>query len=338
MAIPFNLTTSALILVEVFMSACAAALCLLVLSDRLRSPMRWIEVFIVLAIVEVVSVAGITGVGPWVFQPLAVFTVLCALSVVADPRLRREREAEGHGGHAGGIVGSLLAISSSKEATLRLNFFRLFWVFFFWCFLGFVLEEIWWVVVVEPGTFQSRAGMLFGPFSPIYGLGATLLTVVLNRLARGSRHAIFLVSAACGCAFEVAVSFYMQSGYGATSWDYSDAMVFGLFPDPLSQLAGGRTSLLFACIWGSLGLLWIKALMPRLIGLVDRIPWKMRYLATGLCFILMMANGVMTLQALGYWQARLGGAEPTGTIERFYASQFNDEFMQRRFESMTITP
>lgn len=310
-------------------SACTAALVLAVLSGSLRRPLRWVERAIMVAIAECVGVAAVTGVNLWTVQPLTSFVVLVALSVIADPRLRAERAEHG---------GAAIALEGSREAGVQLNFFRLFWVCIFWCFLGFVLEELWWVLVVEPGTFQNRAGLLFGPFSPIYGLGSMLLTVVLNRFSRAGARAVFLASAVCGCVFEVAVGLYMQSGYGAVSWDYSDATVLGLFPDPLSQLTGGRTCLLFALIWGLLGLLWIRVMMPRIVRLVDRIPWRLRYAATGLCFALMMANGLMTLQALGYWQARLGGDVPSTPIESFYATQFGNDFMSSRFESMTVTP
>lgn len=333
MGITLDVAAPFIVLTEVALSVGTAALCLLVMSGRLRSPMRWVERAIMVAIAECVGVAAVTGVNLWTVQPLTSFVVLVALSVLADPALRSEREGSGRA-----VGGGAVAIEGDGTTAIRLNFFRLFWICMFWCFLGCVLEELWWVLVVEPGTFQNRTGLLFGPFSPIYGLGSMLLTVILNRFSRRGWPAVFVASAVCGCVFEVAVGAYMQSGYGTVSWDYSDATVLGLVADPLSRLTGGRTSLQFALIWGALGLLWIRGMLPRLIGLVDRIPWRLRYVTTALCFALMMANGLMTLQALGYWQARLGGAQPTGAVESFYASQFDNDFMKSRFESMTITP
>ena len=49
---------------------------------------------------------------------------------------------------------------------IELNFFNLFWVFVVCCFLGLIIETIYHMVVVEPGVYQDRAGLLFGPFSP----------------------------------------------------------------------------------------------------------------------------------------------------------------------------
>ena len=129
------------------------------------------------------------------------------------------------------------------------------------------------MVVVDPGVYQDRAGMLFGPFSPIYGFGAVLMTMALNRFYKKNPLIIFLVSALIGGAFEVFVGWFMQTSFGVVSWSYSHIRLFGM-PDPIAVLTGGRTCTPFACMWGLGGLIWIKVLLPRLLKLINMIPWK----------------------------------------------------------------
>ncbi len=47
------------------------------------------------------------------------------------------------------------------------------------------------MAVVEPGVYQDRAGLLYGPFSPIYGIGAVLMTIALNRFHKANFLVIF---------------------------------------------------------------------------------------------------------------------------------------------------
>ncbi len=88
--------------------------------------------------------------------------------------------------------------------------------------------------------------MLFGPFSPIYGFGAVLMTMALNRFYKKNPLIIFLVSALIGGAFEVFVGWFMQTSFGVVSWSYSHMRLFGM-PDPLAVLTG-RTHMHAVCL------------------------------------------------------------------------------------------
>ena len=101
----------------------------------------------------------------------------------------------------------------------------------------------------------------------------------------------------------------------------------------------GRTHLHgFACLWGLGGLIWIKLLLPRLLKLINMIPWKSRYSATVIFTIIMLVDGVMTLQSLDYWYQRVNGTEPDIPVAQFYGKYFDNEYMENRFQSMTMSP
>ena len=61
--------------------------------------------------------------------------------------------------------------------------------------------------------------------------------------------------------------------------------------------------------WGVLGLAWVKLMLPWLLRLIQRIPWKIRYSLTAVCLALMLVDAAMTLMALDAWYSRMAGIE-----------------------------
>ena len=313
----------------------------LVLRNRRRHVAQIAYALLGVGIVNLVLEIMLNGFGDNLIYDGVRLLVLLVISATIDPTLiterrikRRLREME----TAEDVRAGTLGRAKGDRGFIELDFFNLFWVFVVCCVLGLVIEVIYHMVVVDPGVYQDRAGMLYGPFSPIYGFGAVLMTVALNRFYKANPVIIFLVSAVIGGLFEAAVSWFMQVGFGAVAWDYSGSTIFGLFPDPIATLFGGRTSTLFMCMWGALGFVWIKLCLPWLLKLINLIPWKARYSVTTLCALLMLVNGVMTLQALECWYQRESGLAPSSPVEEFYAEHYDNAYMQNRFQSMTITP
>lgn len=311
------------------------------LRNRRRHAAQMAYALIAINIVSTLIEIMLHGFGENLIGAGVQLAILTIISVTVDPTLREERrrerierDAELEREAKAGTLGR----AKGDRGFIELDFFNLFWVFVVCCFLGLVIETVYHMVVVDPGVYQDRAGMLFGPFSPIYGFGAVLMTVALNRFYKSNFIVIFLVSAIIGGLFEAAVSWFMQTAFGAVAWDYTGSTIFGLFPDPIAEIFHGRTSALFMCMWGALGCVWIKLCLPWLLKLINLIPWKARYGVTTLCAALMLVNGVMTLEALDCWYQRESGYQPTSPVEEFYAKNFDDAYMEHRFQSMTITP
>lgn len=339
-----TLVAVGLIVAGIMLSAASAIILIVfgldLIKDQRRNAARLSYVLIAFTVVELLVDVMLQGIGPFLLRPAVQLVILITLSATVDPTLRQERELQrrlqemlDRDAAAEGMLGR----DETGEGYIKLNYFNLFWVFFVCSVLGLILEEVWHMVVVDPGVYQDRAGMLFGPFSPIYGFGAVLMTMALNRFYKKNPLIIFLVSALIGGAFEVFVGWFMQTSFGVVSWSYSHIRLFGM-PDPIAVLTGGRTCTPFACMWGLGGLIWIKVLLPRLLKLINMIPWKRRYSATVILTAVMLIDGVMTLQSLDYWYQRVNGTVRNIPVAQFYDKHFDNEYMENRFQSMTMSP
>lgn len=258
--------------------------------------------------------------------------VLIAMFTFIDPALsderrlqRKLRDMEVREDAMDGTLGR----DETGKGYIALNFFNLFWIFTIGALVGDIVETVYHYMIEVPGEFQIRAGLLWGPFSPIYGFGAVILTILLNRFYKANVAVVFLVSAVVGGAFEYFVSWFLEYAFGAVAWDYT-----GRFLN-----IGGRTDFMFMCMWGVLGVVWIKLLLPKVLELVNMIPWQWRYSVTTLCAILMIVNGAMTLIALDCWYSRLAGMPPDDlAVSQFFATHFDNDYMEARFQSMSIHP
>ena len=302
------------------------------LRNRRRHAARFAYALIAVTAIDVVisiMLGGLTAES--LLSDLVRLVILVAISVTVDPSLADERRLQRQ-------LRNMELRQDAEEGTLgrdetgrgfiAMDFFNLFWTFVVCCVLGLLIETVYHMVVVEPGVYQDRAGMLFGPFSPIYGFGAVLMTIALNRFWRANPVVIFLVSAVIGGAFEFFVSWFMEVAFGITAWDYTGTFLS----------IDGRTNGMFMAMWGVLGLVWIKALLPLMLKLINLIPWQWRYTVTAVAAALMLIDGVMTLQSLDCWYERVSGAAPSTPVEQFYADHYDDAYMAHRFQSMTINP
>ena len=308
--------------------------------NKRRHAALWSYVLIAFSLADALLEVLLDGVSLGLLRPLIQIIFLVVLSVTLDPSLREERQLqyklrrmEDRDAARKGTLGR----DKTGEGYIELNFFNLFWVFFVCSIGGLLIELFWQMVFVEPGVYQDRAGLLFGPFSPIYGVGAVLLTIALNRLYDNNPVLIFLASAVIGGAFEWFVSWFMEMGFGATAWDYSEATIFG-YPDPIAALCDGRASTKMSLLWGLLGLAWIKLCLPYLLKLINMIPWKWRYSITAVVSAFMLVDAIMTLQSLDCWFERVSGQPIETDVQVYYAEHFDDEYMENRFQTMTINP
>ena len=332
LALPFILSCVEVV-VLIADAACMAVFGIQLLRSRRRHAARWAYALMPLTLAHGMLSLALEGFGQNLLGPFIQMAILVALSVTLDPALLQERQLrwhlkrmDDHDAYTKAVSENMLGRDQSGKGYISLDYFNIFWLFVVGCVVGLIIETIYHFALVH--EYQDRAGLLWGPFSPIYGCGAVILTVCLNRLWRKNPVLIFFASAVIGGAFEFFVSWFMEAAFGITAWDYTGQWLS----------IGGRTSGKYMVFWGLLGLAWIKFVLPYLLRLINRIPWQVRYSLTAVCAALMLVDIVMTLMALDCWYSRVSGVPQSAPISQFFAEHFNDAYMQHRFQTMTIDP
>ena len=201
-------------------------------------------------------------------------------------------------------------------------FTKLFYLFVIGSFIGTILETIWAFCV--DGHFEMRVGMVYGPFIPVYGGGACFLTAALYKLYKLNDTLVFVISAFVGAGFEYFCSWLQEQMFGTVSWDYSDTP-FNL---------DGRTNLMYALIWGFLGLVWVRYLYPWTAKLIEKIPKRAGAIITTFLIVFMAFNGFMSVTATARWTQRTEGVPASISFEEFLDEKFDNEKMEFLFPGM----
>lgn len=205
-----------------------------------------------------------------------------------------------------------------------LNFYKLFWIFFIGCFLGVVVETIW--CLCTRGYFESRVGLIYGPFNLVYGFGALAMALGLHFLRAKRDLWVLLGGIFIGSVVEYACSVVQELMFGTISWDYSD------FPFNLA----GRINLLYCVFWGILAILWIKILYPIIAVWILRIPNRFGKILTWALLVFMIFNTVMSALAVDRWVMRIKGTAQASSnpVFEYFDRNYPDEKMSKIYANM----
>ncbi len=136
-------------------------------------------------------------------------------------------------------------------------------------FLYFIIISVcgWFMEItlqlVQKHKFADR-GFLIGPYCPIYGMGALLITIVLTDL-KEHPFALFCVAIVICAVLEYSTSYVMEKLFHARWWDYSNE----------KYNINGRICLETIIPFGLLGLLLIYIVNPFIFNGLANVPQTM---------------------------------------------------------------
>lgn len=209
---------------------------------------------------------------------------------------------------------------------LSLTWYHVVIIFLVASVLGLLLEETW--MLLTAGLTESRVGLVWGPFSPIYGVGAVLLTLLCWGLR--SRHVedyvVFLSSMTVGGVLEQFAGWGMQTFLNASSWSYLH------LPDHITQWVAWR----FLFFWGLLGLVWYKVIMPELLFRIGSPTTARQVVLVTLLAVYLAADVFMTGACFTRKAERDAGIPPHNSFEVWVDENYTDEFIASTFQNLVI--
>lgn len=125
-----------------------------------------------------------------------------------------------------------------------------FWTFMFGSFMGVIIETLW--CMLKNKKIESRKGLIFGPFNPLYGFAAAVLSFSFRCMSEQTIGRMFLIGIVVPSSIEYLCSYYQEKITGRISWNYQK----------FRWNLNGRINLIYSLMWGVLSIYWFSYFIP----------------------------------------------------------------------------
>ncbi len=208
-----------------------------------------------------------------------------------------------------------------ESCNKKSSFYNLFWLFIFGSVFGWICEVLFSLVV--HGKFINHSALVIGPFNFCYGLCACSLTCLLYKYRNKGNIALFFISFLFGSLLEYIMSWGMELVLGFTAWNYSHMFLN----------INGRVCLAMSCLWGFLGIIWIKGVYPYIVKIINKIPRNLGQKLIIALNIFLILDSALTASAILRAREYEKGLAPSNYYERFLDKTFNKEYLYNMFNN-----
>ena len=168
---------------------------------------------------------------------------------------------------------------------------RTIWYFFIFSVIGLIIETIY--CYITTGVLESRKGLLWGPFCPIYGVGAAILILILGEKEYPIIK-LFIYGIIIGSLLEYILSYGMEAIYSTRFWDYTYT----------NMDINGRICISYSIMWGILAIFVIKIIKPPIDRMIGKMELKTRNRLEVLLVIFLIFDVLCTFCAITVYKER----------------------------------
>lgn len=159
-----------------------------------------------------------------------------------------------------------------------------FLLFLFYSVCGWILEVI--CKLVSDKKFVNR-GFLIGPYCPIYGWGALIMTLLLQKYLDDPITLFIMIILVCSI-LEYFTSYVMEKLFRTRWWDYSNYR-FNI---------NGRICLETMIPFGLFGFFIMYIVNPWILGVISQIPTTLLYIISILLFLIILIDTLTSFKIM----------------------------------------
>lgn len=168
---------------------------------------------------------------------------------------------------------------------MEYNYYNLFLLFFIYSFLGYIVESIS-VSLMEKKVVWNR-GFLVGPYIPIFGTGAMIMILTLQKY-KDDIVALFIMSMVVCLTIEYLCSLVAEKIFKLRWWNYSDKL-FNI---------NGRICLQNGILFGIGGVLIVKYVNTWIENLILLLPNSLMVTLSIILTIIFVSDTILSLHTV----------------------------------------
>ncbi len=187
--------------------------------------------------------------------------------------------------------------AKKKFTILGFSIWRIFAYFMIYSIIGCFVETTY-CLITNHGILENRTSVLYGPFCTIYGVGAIIMILALQKFKKNYK-TLFLGGFIVGAITEYTISLLAEIILKVKWWDYSNM--------PLN--INGRICIYFSMLWGILAILLIHFFNPQIDKIINwtksKINIKLLKTIETVIIIFMFLNLIITACAIKLFEIRI---------------------------------